>query len=77
VRIARSHDIVIYAGSINRDHVHMLIGIPSHLSVSRAVQEGEKFTQFVKRVCGTVKEVLGQHLWARDHWVATSGQRDP
>jgi REP element-mobilizing transposase RayT len=27
-----------YAGSINREHVHMLIGIPPQLSVSRAVQ---------------------------------------
>jgi putative transposase len=30
--------MTIYAGAINRDHVHMLIGIPPHLSVSRAVQ---------------------------------------
>src|ERR1700689_4388403 len=36
--IARSQEMVIYAGSINRDHVHMLIGIPPHISVSRAVQ---------------------------------------
>ena len=27
--IARSKEMVIYAGSINRDHVHMLIGIPT------------------------------------------------
>ena len=31
-------EMTIYAGSINRDHVHMLIGIPPYLSVSRAVQ---------------------------------------
>ena len=30
--------MIIYAGSINRDHVHMLIGIPPQISVSRAVQ---------------------------------------
>ena len=30
--------MLIYAGSINRDHVHMLIGIPPQLSVPRAVQ---------------------------------------
>ena len=36
--IARAHEMMISAGSINRDHVHMLIGIPPHLSVSRAVQ---------------------------------------
>jgi putative transposase len=36
--IARSKEMLIYAGSINRDHVHMLIGIPPQLSVSEAEQ---------------------------------------
>jgi len=35
---AQAHEIVIHAGSINRDHVHMLLPIPPQLSVSRAVQ---------------------------------------
>jgi putative transposase len=30
--------MTIYAGSINRDYVHMLISIPPQLSVSRGVQ---------------------------------------
>jgi len=37
-KISRSLEMTIYAGAINRDHVHMLIGIPPHLSVSKAVQ---------------------------------------
>jgi putative transposase len=36
--IARSQEMQIHAGSINRDHVHMLLSIPPNLSVSRAVQ---------------------------------------
>ncbi len=36
--ISRSLEMKIYAGAINRDHVHMLIGIAPHLPVSRAVQ---------------------------------------
>ncbi len=36
--IARSKEMQIYAGSINRDHVHMLLSIPPQLSVSKAVQ---------------------------------------
>jgi len=36
--IARSKEMQIYTGSINRDHVHMLISIPPSLSVSRAMQ---------------------------------------
>ena len=35
---ARAHEMVIHAGSINRDHVHMLVSIPPSMSVSRAVQ---------------------------------------
>ena len=36
--IARANEMAIYAGAINRDHVHMLISIPPQMSVSRAVQ---------------------------------------
>src|SRR6195256_882956 len=35
---ARAHEMVIHAGSVNRDHVHLLASIPPSLSVSRAVQ---------------------------------------
>src|SRR5271166_2965085 len=35
---ASAHEMVIHAGSVNRDHVHMLLSIPPSLSVSRAVQ---------------------------------------
>ena len=34
---AQAHEMVIHAGSINRDHVHMLLSIPP-MSVSCAVQ---------------------------------------
>ena len=30
--------MVVHAGSINRDHVHIFLSIPPSLSVSRAVQ---------------------------------------
>ena len=36
--IARSKEMQIHAGSINRDHVHMLLSVPPNLSISRAVQ---------------------------------------
>jgi putative transposase len=51
----------IHAGSINRDHVHVLLSIPPNLSVSRAVQhlKGKKFTQAVVGVCEFAKAVLG------------------
>jgi REP element-mobilizing transposase RayT len=36
--IARANEITIYAGAINRDHVHMLISIPG--DVPAIVEKG-------------------------------------
>jgi putative transposase len=73
--IARSKEMVIYAGSINRDHVHMLIGIPQQLSVSKAVQylKGKSSHKLLTEYRALRKRYWGQHLWARGYWVATSG----
>ena len=73
--IARSKEMVIYAGSINRDHVHMLIGIPPNLSVSKAVQflKGKSSHRLLTEYKALRKRYWGQHLWARGYWVASSG----
>jgi len=73
--IARSQEMTIYAGSINRDHVHLLIGIPPQLSVSRAVQflKGKSSHKMLSEFPVLRKRYWGQHLWARGYWVASSG----
>ena len=65
----------IYAGSINRDHVHMLIGIPPQISVSRAVQylKGKSSHRLLTEFRSLKKRYWGQHLWARGYWVVSSG----
>ena len=67
--IARAHEMTIYAGSINRDHVHMLIGIPPHLSVSRAVQylKGKSSHKLLSEYQALRKRYRGQHLWGRGY----------
>ena len=73
--IARSKEMQIYAGSINRDHVHMLIAIPPQLSVSRAVQylKGKSSHRLLTEYRSLKKRYWGQHLWARGYWVVSSG----
>ena len=73
--IAMSKEMVIYAGSINRDHVHMLISIPPQLSVSRAVQylKGKSSHRLLSEHKVLRKRYWGQYLWARGSWVASSG----
>ena len=73
--IARSQDLVIHAGAVNRDHIHLLVTIPPHLSVSRAVQylKGSSSTRLLREYANLRKKYWGQDLWARGYWVATSG----
>ena len=75
--ISRSHEMTIYAGAINRDHVHMLIGIPPQLSVSRAVQflKGKSSHKLLSEFASLRRRYWGQHLWGRGigwHRAATS-----
>ena len=73
--IAISKEMIIYAGSINRDHVHMLISIPPQLSVSRAVQylKGKSSHRLLSEYKALRKRYWGQHLRERGYWVAMSG----
>jgi putative transposase len=53
----------------------MLIGIPPHISVSRAVQylKGKSSHKLLSEFAGLRKRYWGQHLWGRGYWVSTSG----
>ena len=67
--------MVVHAGSINRDHVDMLLSIPPRLSVSRAVQhlKGRSSHKLLSEFGVLRKRYWGQHLWARGYWVVSSG----
>ena len=73
--IAISKEMLIHEGSIDQDHVHMLIGIPPQLSLSRAVRymKGKSSHILLSENKALHKRHWGQHLWARDYWVAMSG----
>jgi putative transposase len=73
--IARSLELTIYAGEINREHVPMLISIPQYVSVSRAVQflKGKSSHRLLAEFPSLRKRYWGQHLWGRGYWVASSG----
>ena len=73
--IARSLEMTIYAGAINRDPVHVLVSIPPQVSVSRAVQflKGKSSHRLLSEFGALRTRYWGQHLWARGYWVASSG----
>ena len=75
VRNARAHEIIIHAGAVNRDHVHMLLSIPPSLSVARAVQhlKGRSSHKLLSEFGILRKRYWGEHRWSRGYWVGSSG----
>ena len=75
MEIASSLELPIYARAIDRDHGHLLIGVPPHVSVSRAVQylKGKSSHKLLGEYVLLRKRYWGQHLWGRGYWVATNG----
>src|SRR5262249_12068897 len=71
---ARAHEMIIHAGSINREHVHLLLSIPPSLSVSRAVQylKGRCSHKLRAELASFRKKCWGQPHRARGHAVASS-----
>ena len=72
---ARAHEMAVHAGSINRDHVHMLLSISPSLSRSCAAQhlKGRSSHKLLSEFGVLRKRYWGQHLWARGYWAASSG----
>src|SRR5674476_367643 len=72
--ISRSHEMSIHAGAINRDHAHLLLSIPPHLSVSRAAQylKGKSFHKLLTEYQSLRKRYWGQHLWSPPSILATT-----
>ena len=74
-QITIAHDMHIHAGSVNRDHVHLLLSVPPNISVSRGVQflKGKSSHKLLREYKRLRKRYWGQHLWARGYWVNSSG----
>ena len=68
--IARSKEMTIYAGSINRDHVHMSFSIPSQLSVPKTVQYLKEKSSH--KLLSKYEE-LRKRYWGRCFWVIGYG----
>ena len=73
--IAQRYDMKIYSWAVNRDHIHLLISIPPHLSVSKAVQllKWTSSHKLQREFPKLKKRYRGQHLRARWYRVASSG----
>jgi len=73
--ICKTNDVEIIRGHISQDHVHLLLSVPPHLSVSKIVQyiKGKTSIKIQQEFKLIQKEFWGRHLWARGYFAASSG----
>lgn len=73
--ICKSMDVEIVKGHVSKDHVHLLVSAPPHLSVSTLVQrlKGKTSRKLMGEYRRLAKQFWGRHLWARGYFVASSG----
>ncbi len=74
-KICEAREIVIVKGHISSDHVHQLVSVPPHLSVSKMMQyiKGKSSYQLQREYPSLKKRYWGRHLWARGYFCASSG----
>ena len=67
--------VTIVNGVLSRDHVHLFVEIPPHVSVSQFVQhaKGRSSRRIQQEFEHIRKRYWGQRFWARGYFSTTSG----
>jgi len=73
--ICNRNDVQILSGHVSKDHIHLLVSAPPHLSVSKLVQylKGNTSYKLQREFKDLNKQYWGRHLWGRGYFVASSG----
>ena len=70
------HEIYIQKGHVSKDHVHLMVSSPPHISVSEMMQKikGRSSRILQQEFPHLRKRYWGQHIWARGYFALTVGQ---
>ena len=74
-QVCAENDVEILKGHVSKDHVHMLVSVPPHLSVSKLLQlmKGSSSYKLQREYKELNKQYWGRHMWARGYFAASSG----
>jgi len=74
-QICSNNDVQILSGHVSKDHIHLLVSVPPHLSVSKLVQylKGNTSYKLQREFKELNKQYWGRHLWGRGYFAASSG----
>ena len=73
--VCQELDAAIVKGHLSQDHVHMLLSVPPHLSISKLVQhlKGISSRKLQMEFKELKSKYWGRHIWARGYFCATVG----
>jgi len=73
--ICKGKEIEIIKGHVSRDHVHIFVSVPPHISVSHVMQslKGKTSRKMMSEFKSLSRTFWGRHIWARGYFVASSG----
>ena len=74
-QICAANDVIIESGSVQADHVHLLVSVPPKLSVSKLMQllKGRTSRKLLQEIEPLRREFWGRHMWARGYFAASTG----
>ena len=74
-KICKRDEIEILKGHVSIDHVHLLVSMPPHLSVSKMMKniKGVTSRKLLQDYRELNKQFWGRHLWARGYFAISSG----
>ena len=76
--LARQREVVVEAGHLQLDHVHMLLSIPPKYAVAQVLGyiKGKSAIHIARSYLGRRQNFTGQHFWARGYYVSTVGRNE-
>ena len=73
--ICKANEVEIIKGHVSKDHVHLFVSVPPHISVSKLMQyiKGKSSRKIMSEFKTISKQYWGRHFWARGYFVVSSG----
>jgi putative transposase len=74
-QVCRDEEVEILKGHVSRDHVHLFVSIPPHVTISRLVQrlKGKASHSLLAEFAHLRRSFWGRHVWARGYFCCSSG----
>jgi len=74
-QICAEYEVEILKGHISKDHVHLFVSVPPHISASDLMQKikGKSSRKLLMEFQHIRKQCWGRRVWARGFFAASSG----